>query len=283
MIPPNPNMADGALVAQERGCGQRLRNAREAAGLSVADVATRLKMPVRIIEALEAEDWARIGAPVFVRGQLRSYSRMLGLPIEPVQSASGVAPIEPTHLVAHWRTPLLQRVADQVGGRLVYIVITALIVLPVWVATRSHLDSSEELAAPLDVPADKLAAAQQTDAAAQPAVREPSTVVASMVPPRQSAPAPAMTSTAPELSLHVNDDSWVQIRGKDGSTIEEALLKSGETRTYPAANIDRVVLGNAKAVEVQRNGQAQDLTPFMRASVARFTVSPDGSLAPVSD
>ncbi len=283
MIPPNPNMADGALVAQERGCGQRLRNAREAAGLSVADVATRLKMPVRIIEALEAEDWARIGAPVFVRGQLRSYSRMLGLPIEPVQSASGVAPIEPTHLVAHWRTPLLQRVADQVGGRLVYIVITALIVLPVWVATRSHLDSSEELAAPLDVPADKLAAAQQTDAAAQPAVREPSTVVASMVPPRQSAPAPATTSTAPELSLHVNDDSWVQIRGKDGSTIEEALLKSGETRTYPAANVDRVVLGNAKAVEVQRNGQAQDLTPFMRASVARFTVSPDGSLAPVSD
>ncbi|WP_226468248.1 helix-turn-helix domain-containing protein [Luteimonas panaciterrae] len=283
MIPPNPNMADGALVAQERGCGQRLRNAREAAGLSVADVATRLKMPVRIIEALEAEDWARIGAPVFVRGQLRSYSRMLGLPIEPVQSASGVAPIEPTHLVAHWRTPLLQRVADQVGGRLVYIVITALIVLPVWVATRSHLDSSEELAAPLDVPADKLAAAQQTDTAAQPAVREPSTVVASMVPPRQSAPAPATTSTAPELSLHVNDDSWVQIRGKDGSTIEEALLKSGETRTYPAANVDRVVLGNAKAVEVQRNGQAQDLTPFMRASVARFTVSPDGSLAPVSD
>lgn len=283
MIPPNPNMADGALVAQERGCGQRLRNAREAAGLSVADVATRLKMPVRIIEALEAEDWARIGAPVFVRGQLRSYSRMLGLPIEPVQSASGVAPIEPTHLVAHWRTPLLQRVADQVGGRLVYIVITALIVLPVWVATRSHLDSSEELAAPLDVPADKLAAAQQTDTTAQPTVREPSTVVASMVPPRQSAPAPATTSTAPELSLHVNDDSWVQIRGKDGSTIEEALLKSGETRTYPAANVDRVVLGNAKAVEVQRNGQAQDLTPFMRASVARFTVSPDGSLAPVSD
>jgi cytoskeleton protein RodZ len=283
MIPPNPNMADGALVAQERGCGQRLRNAREAAGLSVADVATRLKMPVRIIEALEAEDWARIGAPVFVRGQLRSYSRMLGLPIEPVQSASGVAPIEPTHLVAHWRTPLLQRVADQVGGRLVYIVITALIVLPVWVATRSHLDSSEELAAPLDVPADKLATAQQTDAAAQPAVREPSTVVASMVPPRQSAPAPVTASTAPELSLHVNDDSWVQIRGKDGSTIEEALLKSGETRTYPAANVDRVVLGNAKAVEVQRNGQAQDLTPFMRASVARFTVSPDGSLAPVSD
>ncbi|WP_242107481.1 helix-turn-helix domain-containing protein [Luteimonas aquatica] len=282
-------MADGSGVEQaralqeQRGCGQRLRDAREAAGLSVADVAARLKMPVRIVEALESEDWARIGAPVFVRGQLRSYSRLLGLPVEPVQNASGVAPIEPTRLVAHWRTPWLQRIADQVGGRLVYIVITALIILPVWVATRSHLDSGDELAAPLDVPADKLAAAHQADASAQPAVREPSTVVASMVPPRQSTPAAAPASAAPELSLRFSDDSWVQIRAKDGSTLEEALLKSGESRSYPAADVGRVVLGNAKAVEVQRNGQAQDLTPFMRASVARFTVSSDGALAPVSD
>jgi cytoskeleton protein RodZ len=36
-------------------------------------------------------------------------------------------------------------------------------------------------------------------------------------------------------------------------------------------------------VNVQRNGQAQDLTPYLRANVARFTVSSDGSLAPAVD
>ena len=82
MTPPNESMAEQAAMGSGNGCGQRLRAAREAAGLSVHDVAAKLKMPSRIVEALEAEDWARIGAPVFVRGQLRSYSRLLGLPVE---------------------------------------------------------------------------------------------------------------------------------------------------------------------------------------------------------
>src|SRR3546814_16655665 len=74
--------------------------------------------------------------------------------------ASGVAPIEPTPLVSRTHTPRMQRIADQVGGRLVYIVITALIILPVWVATQSHMAGIQE-AAPLDLPADQLAASAE--------------------------------------------------------------------------------------------------------------------------
>jgi len=270
MTPPIHTMAES-----DRGCGQRLRNAREAAGLSVADVAARLKMPVRIVEALEAEDWARLGAPVFVRGQLRSYSRLLGLPVEPMQSASQFAPIEPTRLVPRTQTPRLQRIADQVGGRLVYIVITALIILPVWVATQSHMGSLQDTAAPLDLPAGKLAANQKPGPV--PASREPSTVVASM------ASLPQRHETAPALALHFAGDSWVQIVAPDGHGIEEALLKAGDTRTYSAGEVGRMVLGNASAVELQSGGEVEDLAPYMRANVARFTVSSDGSLAPVSD
>jgi len=267
MMPPNNNMG-------ENGCGRRLREAREAAGLTVADVAARLKMKVRIVEALEAEDWARIGAPVFIRGQLRSYSRLLGLPVEPVQAASGVAPIEPTRLVPRTHTPRMQRIADQIGGRLVYIVITALIILPVWVATQSHMGGIQEPAAPLDLSSDKVAAEQRPEV---PVSRQPSTVVASM------ASLPQRHEVAPQLALHFEGDSWVQVVAPDGRNIEEALLKAGDTRSYSAGEVGRMVLGNASSVEVSRGGQVQDLQPFMRANVARFTVSSDGSLAPVSD
>ena len=267
MMPPNHNMG-------ESGCGRRLREAREAAGLSVAEVAARLKMKVRIVEALEAEDWARIGAPVFIRGQLRSYSRLLGLPVEPVQMASGVAPIEPTRLVPRTHTPRMQRIADQVGGRLVYIVITALIILPVWVATQSHMGGIEEAAAPLDLSADKVAVEQRPQA---PVAREPSTVVASM------ASLPQRHEAAPQLALRFDSDSWVQVVAPDGRNIEEALLKAGATRSYSAGEVGRMVIGNASSVEVRKGGQAVDLQPFMRANVARFTVSSDGSLTPVSD
>lgn len=268
MTPPTHNMADS-----DRGCGQRLRAAREKAGLNVADVAARLKMPIRIVEALEAEDWDRIGAPVFVRGQLRSYSRLLGLPVEPVQAASGVAPIQPTRLVPRTQTPRMQRIADQVGGRLVYIVITALIILPVWVATRSHMDTSQE-AASLDLQPEGLV--QGAERSAPPANREPSAVVASMasLPPRHE---------TPMLVMRLEADSWVRVVARDGRSIEEALLRAGDTRSYPVADVGNVVLGNADAVEVRSDGHLRDLAPYMRANVARFAVSSDGSLAPVSD
>src|SRR3546814_4276970 len=110
MMPPNQSLADS-----EHACGQRLRAAREAAGLSVAEVASRLKTPSRFIEAPAAAEWDRIGAPVFVRGQLRSYSRLLGLPVQPVQIASGVAAIEPPPLVFRTHTPRQPRISDLVA------------------------------------------------------------------------------------------------------------------------------------------------------------------------
>ena len=38
-----------------RGCGDRLRDARTAAGLSVQEVATRLRMPVHVVQALDGK------------------------------------------------------------------------------------------------------------------------------------------------------------------------------------------------------------------------------------
>ena len=84
MMQANNMLPDGHMPDGDRGCGARLRKAREAAGLTQADVASRLKMPVRVVDSLESEDWSRLGAPVFVRGQLRSYSRLLGLMTAPM-------------------------------------------------------------------------------------------------------------------------------------------------------------------------------------------------------
>src|SRR5690606_38671195 len=113
----------------DRGCGDRLRTAREAAGLTIAEVSQRLKMPVRVVEALEAGE-PRVEAQVFVRGQLRSYARLLGVRLDDVPVASGACQVEPAPIVPMSYTPPLQRFADKLMGRMVYIVITAFIVVP---------------------------------------------------------------------------------------------------------------------------------------------------------
>lgn len=259
------------------GYGQRLRAAREAAGHSVSDVASRLKMPIRIVEALEADAWTSIGAPVFVRGQLRSYARLLGLPAEPVSAASSIAPIEPTRLVSRTRTPRVQRIAEQVGRRVVYVVITAVLVTPVWYyATQSRFGDLEDTAS-LDLPGDAPTAVG-VPARPSSAADEPSTVVASMasMPPRGQAQAPI-------LALDFAGDSWVKILAPDGQVIEEALLHAGERRRFAAGEVGRVVLGNASTVDARSHGRALDLAPYMRANVARFTVSSDGSLTPAGN
>ena len=92
---------------------------------------------------------------MFVRGQLRSYSRLLGLVTSTTIAASGVAPIEPATLVPRSYTPRMTRLFEQGTRRLVYIVLTAAIVVPVWLATKPHLTGRSDPATvqSLDAPA----------------------------------------------------------------------------------------------------------------------------------
>lgn len=65
--------------------GENLRLARERVGLTLIQAAERMHVDVAIIEALECDQFAQIGPPVFVRGHLRHYARLLGEPEEDLQ------------------------------------------------------------------------------------------------------------------------------------------------------------------------------------------------------
>jgi cytoskeleton protein RodZ len=79
--PPRQDAADDAQQAPEifPGLGQMLREARERKGLSLGDVAQTLKLGVRQIQAIEADDWLSLPGQTFVKGFVRNYARLLGL------------------------------------------------------------------------------------------------------------------------------------------------------------------------------------------------------------
>ena len=272
------------------GCGARLRQAREAAGLTLETVGQQLRMPVQVVKSLEDEQWQRLGAPVFVRGQLRSYARLLKVDIGDVLEQAHIGPIVPPQLVSHTHTPRARRIAESLGRRVLYVGITAVLAVPVWFATRGHFDGTANTpnTASLDViPAAVPVAGGDTPTAPAPATAEsakpsaPSApYLASLTPVPRPAAAPVAVGSG--LTLQFNGDSWIDITAPDGTTVEKALLKSGETRSFAPGQVARMVLGNASAVEVQQGGTIVDLSPYQRANVARFTVSSDGSVAPVS-
>lgn len=261
------------------GCGSLLRQARERAGLTLQEVGSQLKMPVRVVQALEEENWQVLGAPVFLRGQLRSYAKLLKVDIEPYLERVDLQGVRPAELVSRSHTPRYQRVLESVARRAVYVVITAAIAVPVWVATQSHLKGSSQTTASLDVVPAPAASAGQSAGADRPS---PS-VAGAQAAPYVASLTPLPRNGTSGLSLRMTGDSWVQIDAPGGANLEYGLLKAGEERSFRSGEVGRVVLGNAAAVEVQQGGSTVDLTPYKRANIARFAVSSDGSLAPVAD
>jgi cytoskeleton protein RodZ len=78
-VPDSPPPASGLFI------GDRLRNGREKLGMSVIQTSERLHLDPVIIDALEAEDFAKLGAPVYVRGHMRRYAEFLNEDYELLQ------------------------------------------------------------------------------------------------------------------------------------------------------------------------------------------------------
>jgi cytoskeleton protein RodZ len=97
-------MSPGAGIASP---GARLRAAREARGLSIEEVADRLRLNEALVLAMEEDRFGLLGAPVFARGHLRNYAALVGAPEREVLDAFGVGDVpEPTFLPALERTPV---------------------------------------------------------------------------------------------------------------------------------------------------------------------------------
>ena len=89
---------DGAQDARGDDFGSALREAREKAGLSVAEVANALKVAERTVDALEAELYEELPPRPYIRGYVRRYARLVGLDATTVTVASDTvepAPVLP--------------------------------------------------------------------------------------------------------------------------------------------------------------------------------------------
>jgi cytoskeleton protein RodZ len=290
----------GGLGATEQGSlGKRLQGRREAMGLSAGELASRLKLQVHIVEAIEQDRLEALGAGVFARGYLTAYAKAVGLPLVVVDSAVSArvtAPALVTHSTSGYG-PMLGRYTSRLG----HVFLTAAIVVPfIWMATSNQLPSQRATLTSLDVPAPDAPITNGANGGPLPAMHAPDVpVMASLAPMFQSQTAPPVVSPTVELAapagaqdapaaqepglvLEVSADSWVEVTRADGSVLESALLRAGSARTYTLDRGLKVSLGNAGGVRLRLNGEPIDVSGFQRANVARFRLDADGALAPAS-
>lgn len=85
--PENKTVGETSGKVPQFSVGAVLREGREQLGLSIADVANRIKFAPRQIEAMEADDFAHLPEMTFVRGFVRSYARLLEIDAAPLLAA----------------------------------------------------------------------------------------------------------------------------------------------------------------------------------------------------
>lgn len=237
--------------------GLRFRHAREKARWSLESVAQQLKLPTAVLDAIEREDWAKLGAPVFVRSYVGSYAKLLGLPVTLADEVVRGKPVPP--LVSIGGSPAskpgLSRHASSLGYLLLTIAVIAAVVALAMYYQSPRRGNTEVL------PLDRAEA------------------FATLAPFESAPPKAAAPGLTEEVRLRFRSESWVDLVDLSGTHVERGVVPAGSELRYPKGQLAQVTLGDADAVEVSLAGAPLDLAPFRDAKVARFTVSSDGRIA----
>ena len=291
MVPPD------ASTSAEPALGERLRTTRETLGMSCEAAARKLKLPLKVLQALEADQYQRIGYSVYLRGYLTKYLELLDLPkVLADRVVSSVA--EPPPLAMSGTVSRQRYMFQRYSGSALYLILTGVIIVPaVLLAMHAGLDQKVARIAPLDTPEVSLSvAAHDSDANASPTSgagsasapsaavapvatsdADESPLVASMAPfsaATQSVPnVPAVASEQHGLRLSLAAASWVEVIAADGRKLEYGLLPAGTVRNYSDDQPIEVRLGNAEGAIVQIDGKAQDVSAYRRANVVHFRLA----------
>lgn len=295
--------------------GERLRASRERHGMSLQDCAQALRLPIRVLRKLEADDYAGIDYSVYLRGYLRTYAEHVRLDRAHVEALLDTLDTRQPELVAGPAIPAWKRGFERYSSAATYIVLTAVIVVPlIWLGLNGVLKRDMARLAPLNAapvgtPSDAGGAghasntavarrdAGNADAAdgrdgAQSPAQSQKPLMASMAPfsamqaPSQpdtepakpATPAPAATGT--RLSVSLQQPSWVEITDSTGKRLEYALLPAGTHRDYRSDQPLNVRIGNAEGAQVDVDGKPIALDRFQHAKVAHFDVTGDGTIRP---
>ena len=295
--------------------GATFRREREARGVSLEEIAEETKIGIRLLRAIENEQFDRLPGGIFNKSFVRQYARYLGLDEETavreyLQAISAArepappqrsAPPEPPDLSPAISYPRIIAAAVGVGVLLAGIVYGLYRLQAHWTAAPSPRggDSSKSVLAstpprPAPLPAEPPSApspvvpspSRGASPANAPSVSSSSPSVASAPsiasgppvsqPSRQAEPPP------PREGLRLRIDShgpvWLSITA-DGAKQWQGTLPPNQTREVQATESVRLTVGDAGAVELSLNGKP--LPPLGRSGeVKSITITAKGTPEP---
>jgi cytoskeleton protein RodZ len=275
--------ADKAVPSQAQRPGRVLSDARAAKGLAVAEVAAQLRLSASQVIALEADDYDRLPGPVFVRGFVRNYARLLDL--DPEKLADSVD-LPHASISVSAAVPVSREIPFPAGKSTNWLPYAAGLAVLVAVVAAYELFYAPPHSVTVSVP-QPVATPEFQPAPAVVEVQAVSAVAAVSPPPAEELPAsqpsgitekPQEAHEAPartppgmvELHFAFASASWVEVRDRNERLLLSQLNPRGSEQRVTGHPPLSVVVGNAKDVRLTFNGKPFDLAPHTRVEVARF-------------
>ncbi|HEV7823016.1 MAG TPA: RodZ domain-containing protein [Burkholderiales bacterium] len=270
--------ADSAAVPT---AGEQLAAARQSRGMSIGEIAQQLKLSPWQVEALESNDVKRLPSPVFVRGFIRNYARLLkldpALVMPVVEHHVSAAPL--THATLEKSAEIPFPAAGHTNWSR-YAIAAAVVLIPLAVYEFYPTDGSEPdvksdgVQPPVQAVAESASASGLTVATAPLLTTAVDELKAASRPPA-GAEAAALTRRAPGeqiVKLHFTRASWVEIRDRNGQKIFSQLNEAGTDQVISGLAPLSLVVGNANGVQLTHNEQPVNLEPYIKVDVARLTL-----------
>jgi cytoskeleton protein RodZ len=283
--PADPSAEPGAVLAA----------ARRAQNLTIADIARHLKLSSHQVEALETGAHERLPGPVFVRGFIRNYARLLKLdPDELVRAMAETPPAIPREAAVSPDIPYPTAATSNWPryAALAAVIVTALAIYEfVLNEPESTVTKAPERAAVPAVVAETPAAPGVAPAASPPQAAltpEPAPSGPSVLaPPSARPPAAAVEAAIPapaestektrkpgqrELRFAFEGESWVRVEDGRGHVILSQLNAPGTTQRVYGTPPLTLIVGNSQVVRMMYEEKPVDLAAHTKVDVARFTL-----------
>ena len=297
---------DVSGVTPVASLGAMLREARERAGLSVADVANQIKFAPRQIEALEADDFQHLPEMTFLRGFVRSYAKILEVDAQPLlaclpQANASALPLTPTSVevpfpvasspqrqnlvwlgaalllavlvvafaVWHYTTPVTQPEVEQV--KIPVSLPSEMQIIPASSAPETGVTVPPK---PLATQSHKAALAMGGKPEALPQAQTTKITAQSGVLPQtqqakpvpQPSPQTAQTAQTAVLRLTFDEESWAEIKDKDDRILSSQVNLRGSELRLNGQAPFSLVIGHAVSVRLYYKGKQVDLKPHTSSS-----------------
>jgi len=251
--------------------GERLRQVRVSQKREIHDVSRELNIPLHILVALEADDYAALPQPAFVRGYLRSYAKFLGIDANALVARFGeiyAADTGRTTAQTLHDSPLkpLAKISSRQQKRswrwlrwllLVLVVVTVLYTLAQW------LTDDAEVAQPLAPvsPVETLEILPVPQVTAQPTTT-PLTLPTAPV------------SQTDRLVIQLSRAASVQVKDSTGKDLLSGRQEATQPLQIDGQSPFSITLPEADAVQqLSLNGEQVRLTPYIVNGRADFRLS----------